>query len=255
MKKKQSDGRSVKSAETTFAIIESIDELDEAGVSELANELPFAKSTVHKHLQTLHRCEYVVRENGTYRLSLKHLMFGKHVLSRVDIAEQSQTVIDHLADETGEAVWTAIEEHGRAVYVSKAIGNRAVPSRGGIGERVDLHSAAIGKALLAHLPDDRVHEIIQERGLSEMTPDTITDQGELMAELEQIRDRGVAFNEGESLRGLRAVASPVMHEDELEGAIAIVGTENRMKGTYFEDELPHMVRGTANEIELNLAYS
>lgn len=251
----QRDNRTVKAVETSFAIIEVLDELNQGGISEVANELSIAKSTAHKHLQTLEACEYVVREDKEYRLSLKPLMFGRHVLSDVKIAEKSQPVIEQLANEIGEAIWVAVEEHGQAVYVNKALGERAVPSRGEIGERIDLHSAAIGKALLSHLPPERVEEIIEKRGLSKMTASTITDGDELLAELEAIRERGVAFNRGESLEGLRAVASPVLYEGRLEGAIAIVGSENRMKGEYFEEELPDLARGAANEIELNIAYS
>lgn len=252
---KHKGARTVKAAETSFAITETLDELDKASLSEIADELSIAKSTAHKHLATLENAEYVVREDGKYKLSLKHLKYGKHALADVEIVDKAQPVIDKIAEDTGEAVWTAIEEHGRAVYVNKALGERAVPSRGGIGERIDLHSSAIGKALLANLPPERIDEVIENRGLSKMTERTITEREDLMEELQEIRDQGVAFNDGESLKGLRAVASPIVHKDELMGAIAIVGTANRMKGEYFEEEIPDLVLNAANEIELKMAYS
>lgn len=245
----------VKSVGTAFAILEKIEETDNAGVSEIADELSIAKSTAHKHLQTLVQNEYLVREEGRYRLSLKHLKFGRHALEKVEIVDVAQPVIDHLAEETGEAVWVAIEEHGKAVYVGKALGERAVPSRGGIGNRIHLHSASIGKAILSALPAERVDEIIDRHGLPGLTEKTITTREQLLEELEEIRERGVAFNDGESLKGLRAVASPVEHGGEVMGAVAVVGTENRMKGDYFREDIPDLVRGAANEIELKLAYS
>lgn len=248
-------GGTVKSVDTAFAIIEKIEEMDRAGVSEIAGELSIAKSTAHKHLKTLERKEYLVRENDKYRLSLKHLKFGRHALDKVEISKAAEPVIEHLAEETGEAVWVAIEEHGRAVYVNKALGDRAVPSRGGIGNRIHLHSASMGKALLAAHSDERVDEIINRHGLPELTEKTIANRGQLLEELEEIRERGVAFNDGESLKGLRAIASSVEHDGEVMGAVAIVGTENRMKGDYFREEIPDLVRGAANEIELKLAYS
>jgi len=255
MPKKSADGRTVKSVENALAIVETLDHLEQAGISEIANELELAKSTVHKHLRTLQECEYVVRKEQDYRLSLRHLKYGKHVLSEVDIVEASQPVIDQIAEETGEAVWTAIEEHGRAVHVAKALGKRAVPSRGGVGERIDIHSSAIGKALLAGLSDDRIDQIIERHGLPAMTQNTITDRAALFEEIEEIRKINVAFNDSESLGGLRAVASPVEHDGELKGAIALVATENRMQGDYYREELPDLIRGAANEIELRLAYS
>jgi DNA-binding IclR family transcriptional regulator len=249
------DGSRVKASQLTFAIVELIDELERISVSEVANELSIAKSTAHKHLHTLEENEYLVREDQQYQLSLKYLKFGQHALEKTEIAQISQPVIEQLAAETDEAIWVAIEEHGRVVYVNKALGERAVPSRGGIGERILLHSASIGKVMLAYFSEERIDEIIDQHGLPGLTEKTLTDHEELMAELEKIRERGVAFNDGESLKGLRAVASPIQYAGEILGAVAIVGTANRMKGEYFREELADLAQGATNEIELKLAYS
>lgn len=120
---------SVKAAETSFAIIELIEKEGQVSVSEVADRLSIAKSTAHKHLHTLEKNEYLIREDNKYLISLKHLKFGQHALNRTTIAQESETVIKHLAEETGEAIWVAIEEHGRVVYVNKALGERAAPSR------------------------------------------------------------------------------------------------------------------------------
>lgn len=244
----------VKAVEKTFAIIELVDSEERIGVSKVAEELSIAKSTAHKHLQTLRANEYLVQNGQKYSVSLKPLKYGQHALNRTTITEKSQPVIDHLAEETEEAVWVAIEEHGRAVYVNKALGERAAPSRGEVGGRILLHTASIGKAMLSQFSEDRVDEIIDRHGLPGLTEKSITDREALLTELEEIRERGVAFNDGESLHGLRAVASPVVHEGEVMGAIAIVGAANRMEGEYFREELPNLVQGATNEVELKLAY-
>jgi len=252
---KTGDTGKIKAVETSFDIIELIEEEGRVGVSEVAEELSIAKSTAHKHLHTLEENEYLVREDDKYLISLKHLKFGQHALNRTTIAQESDPVVQHLAEETGEAIWVAIEEHGRVVYVNKALGERAAPSRGGIGERILLHSASIGKAMLSQFSEERIDEIVERHGLPQLTDKTITDRESLEDELAEIRERGVAFNDGESLRGLRAVASPVVHDDEVMGAIGIVGAANRMKGGYFREELADLVQGAANEVELKLAYS
>lgn len=245
----------VKAVEKAFAIIELVDSEERVGVSKVAEELSIAKSTAHKHLQTLRANEYLVQNGQKYSVSLKPLKYGQHGLNRTTIAEESQAVINHLAEETGEAVWVAIEEHGRAVYVNKALGERAAPSRGEVGGRILLHTASIGKAMLSQFSEDRVDEIIDRHGLPGLTEKSITDREALLANLEEIRERDVAFNDGESLRGLRAVASPVVHEAKVMGAIAIVGAANRMEGEYFREELPNLVKGATNEVKLKLAYS
>lgn len=254
MAPKHNNGTTVQSVDTAFAIVEKVEELDRAGISEIAGELSIAKSTAHRQLQTLESNDYLVRENGKYRLSLKHLRLGRHALEKIEIARASEEVIQHLAEETGEAVWVAVEENGYAVYVNKALGDRAVPTWGSIGKRIHLNTASIGKALLAGLSDERIEEIVDCHGLPNKTEKTITQRDELMNAVEEIRDRGVAFNDGESELGFRAVAAPVKYEDELMGAIAIAGTENRMKGDYFREEIPERIMGAAREIKLKLTY-
>jgi len=68
----------------------------------------------------------------------------------------------------------------------------------------------VGKAILAQLSRDRVMEIVERHGLLKRTEQTITDPDELCAELEEIRDAGVAFDDEEYGNGLRCVAAPVM---------------------------------------------
>lgn len=255
MTQKPGGGRTVKAVNTTFAIIEAIDELDEACVSDIADYLSIAKSTAHKHLKTLEQNEYVVFDEGEYTFGLKFLKYGQIARRKKEISEVSQPAIEQLAKDTNEAVWVAIEEHGHTVYTNKALGERAVPSRAAIGERIGFHSAAVGKALLAHLPEERIDYILEMHGLPKRTERTITDLEELREELERVRAEGAAFNDGESRKGVRAVASAVIHEGDVKGAVVLASTANRLKGDYFREEIPDLVRGTANEIELKLAFS
>lgn len=94
---------------------------------------------------------------------------------------------------------------------------------GEIGKRVPLHNIAAGKAILAHLSEERVEEIIGQHGLEEWTERTITDREALFSELETIREQEYARNDGETFEGFRAVASPILHEGELLGSIVVSG--------------------------------
>nr|WP_306061846.1 IclR family transcriptional regulator C-terminal domain-containing protein [Natronococcus sp. AD5] len=119
-----------------------------------------------------------------------------------------------------------------------------------MGTRSGLHTIAGGKAILAHLSDERVDRVVDERGLEAHTGRTITTRGELEEMGARVRDQGYALNWGENIEGWRAVASPVVLEGRLYGAIAVAGPENRFRGGYFEETLPELVAGTANEVRL-----
>jgi DNA-binding IclR family transcriptional regulator len=246
------DGR-VKTTDTTFDIIESVQELGGAGVTELAEDVGLAKSTVHGHLSTMVDKEYLVKQGSTYQLGLKFLNHGIHSRERLGLIPTVRPHLKRVASETGEIAWFLVEEYGRGVYLSKAKGDRAVQPYGTVGDRVDLHGIAAGKAILAHLPDERVREIIDEHGLEPQTSETMTDPGRLLEELESIQEEGVAFNDEESIVGHRAVASPICPADRLIGAIVVSGPKKRIQGELFTDELPELVSGTANAIELELA--
>lgn len=245
--------RRVKSAETLFGVLDATHSLEGAGVTEIADHLGVAKSTVHDHLSTLIEHEFLVKQGTEYHVGLKSLQYGMGAKNRLELVDAAGPSLEHLVEETNEIAWLVVEEYGQAVYVEKAVGERAVQPYGAIGKRVPLHNIAAGKAILAHLPEKRVREIADERGLPAQTERTITGIEELLAELETIRERGYARNDGETFEGFRAVASPVLHADQLLGSIVVSGPENRLRGERFETDLPDLITGAANAIELSLA--
>lgn len=246
----------VGASETTLRILETLKELDGAGVTEVANALELPKSTVHSHLATLNENEYVVNDGGTYRAGLRFLEFGEYLRTRMRIYDVARPEIDTLAADTGELANLAVEEHGRAVYLYRAKGQRAVNLDTYSGMRVPLHCTALGKVILANLPEERVEDIVARRGLPERTGNTVTDESALQAELAEIRDRGYAFDDEERLAGLRCVAAPITANDgTVAGAISVSGPTNRVKGERFTEEIPDLLLRAANVIEINMTYS
>jgi DNA-binding IclR family transcriptional regulator len=250
------EGRTVKTTETAFTIIEGLEELDGARVTELADHLGLAASTVHSHLATLYEMGYVVKEGDRYLIGSRFLKLGETAKERKEAYELARPKVKALAEETEERCQFIVEEHGRGVYLHRETGNRAVWTDSGLGKRVSLHSTASGKSVLANLPEERVDAILDRWGLPAQTDNTITDRTELFEELDVIRERGYAVNKEESTDGLRAVGVPVMDgSGDLLGALSVSGPSHRMKGEWFESEIPDLLLGTANELKLNLKYS
>jgi len=249
-------GDTVKSAETLFSVVDQLRDLDGARVSELAERLDVAKSTVHRHLTTLLANEYAVKDGDEYRLGLRFLGLGEYVRDQNPIYHSARPLVENLAEKTEERSLFTVEEHGRAVYLHRGIGNHAVRTNSKVGTRRYLHTIAGGKAMLAHLPDARVEEIVDRWGLPAKTEHTITDFDDLSAELAAVRDRGVAFNDEECIDGLKAVAVPILGPDgAVVGALSISGPAHRMKGDWFSEEIPDLLLGTANELELTITYA
>lgn len=246
----------VKSTVRTFEVLEGLKQLNGARVTELANHLDLPKSNVHNYLSTLRQEEYVVKDGDEYRVGLRFFELGAYARNRMKIHNIARPEIDELAAETGELTNLLVEEHGRGSYLYRARGEQAVRVAAHVGTRVPLHSTGLGKAILAHLPEEYVEEIIAYHGLPKSTSETITEPNELYEELERTRERGYAIDNEERLRGLRCVAAPILsNEDRVLGAVSIAGPTNRLQGDLFEEELPERLLETVNVIELNVTYS
>ncbi|WP_255197701.1 IclR family transcriptional regulator [Halorarius litoreus] len=243
--------RTLKTTETTLEVIEALESLDGGRVSELAEELDMAASTVHAHLATLEKHEYVAREGDEYHLGLEFLSLGNYVGRRKPAYETAEAYTEKLASETECRAVFMVEEHGWGVYMFTASGAHAVWTYSTVGKKVPLHVTAAGKAILSKLPEQRVRGIIDRHGLKAETANSITDPEELFAELATIREQGYSFNSEEQLDGVRAVGVPVTdHHDRVIGSFSVASPANRLDDTAFEQDLPNTLLGIANEFEL-----
>lgn len=250
-----SENAPVDATQTTIRVIEAIKELNGAGVSEIADRLGLPTSTVHDHLRTLHENEFVVKRDGNYEVGARFLEIGGYARSNRDIYQIAEPEIQKLAAKTGEHANLMIEEFGQGVFLLKVKGEDAFELDTHVGKRVNLQTTAMGKTILANLPEERVDEIIEEHGLPEITPQTTTDRDELDAELAQVREQGYAVDDEERISGVRCVAAPVLgDEGEVIAAVSVTGPKSGMQGERFEQEIPDLVLRTANVVEVNLKY-
>ncbi|UTF54789.1 IclR family transcriptional regulator [Natronosalvus rutilus] len=245
----------IKASETTFDIIETIHEAGHIRLVDLAEGIGIANSTAFDHLATLERRGYVIKDPEGYRLGLKLLDHGMQAKDHYcELLDAAEPVLEQLVEETDEAVNLVVEEHDHAVYIARLTGDRGVPTNSWVGKRKQIHTLSAGKAILAHLPAERIDELVGRTGLEEVTANTITARDALKDELETIRERGVAFNNRESHDSIRAVGAPIILDDTVQGAVSVAGPARRLTGEYFETEIPDLLLGAVNEIELKLAY-
>lgn len=244
----------IKSTKTAFAVLEQLKRRKSAGVTELARELDLPKSTVYSHLNTLYTEQYVVREAGQYRLGHKFLEYGEHVRRNSVLQTTARPQLESLAAETDELVNLMVEEFGEGVYVDLVEGEKAVQVDTYEGKRVPLYCTALGKAILSQLPEERVDEILDECPLEPITPNTITDRDELLEELDEVRERGVAFDDEERAEELRCVAAPIVSQGAVHGAISVAGPLPRMNSDRYRSEIPEELINAASVIGINITY-
>ncbi|HEX5511980.1 MAG TPA: IclR family transcriptional regulator C-terminal domain-containing protein, partial [Actinomycetales bacterium] len=114
----------------------------------------------------------------------------------------------------------AILDGADAVYLCKedppGLGVQLASS---VGARLPSHLTAVGKACLAWLARDEVadHVVLSKAGQRHGE----TSLKELGAELDQVRERGYAFDDGEAALGIQCVAAPVFDTTGCRGAIGV----------------------------------
>ena len=127
----------------------------EGGMSnaDFSRKLKIPKSSASYILRTLEQHGYLRRDqdDGKYRLGMKVLSLSRAALSGVDIREAALPIMKHLVDQIHITTHLAILDHGEAVYVEKVEAPSFIKMDTWIGRRMEVHSTAVGKALLAYL--------------------------------------------------------------------------------------------------------
>ncbi|WP_435102830.1 IclR family transcriptional regulator [Halarchaeum sp. P4] len=248
--------RTVDAVRTACEILDVLQTRERAGVTEIADEVGLAKGAVHRHLTTLDDCEYVVNEDGEYRLSLRYLDMANQVKGMVGNYDVIAGELQNLAEATGEIAQFATEEHGWVTYVYKATGEAGIQTASSAGKREYMHSTSLGKAMLAQMDESRVREILDDHGMPEKTQYTCTDPDELLDALEGVRERGYALDNEENITGLRCVGMPLMDGDSgVFGAVSVSGPVSRMTDERIENEIAETLERSTNVIEINSKFS
>ncbi|MFU8868956.1 IclR family transcriptional regulator [Natronococcus sp.] len=243
----------IQAVQRTLDVVDVLKAHGEARVTDIAAELDLSKGTIHCHLATLEQNGYVVKNGQRYALGLRFLDLSHHAKNRVDIYDITKAEVDALAAESGEMALFTVEEHGEGVCLYKAEGENAVQTKLYVGYRNGLYHTAVGKALLAFMPEAHREEIIRETEFERIAPNTITDPDELREQLAEIRERGIAYNREETIQGLVGVGAPIRDQDgTLYGAVSLIGPVSRMDDERLTEELPELIRRAVNIIEVNI---
>ena len=205
-------GRTLEAVEKAFDVVETLWEMEGAGVTAVAEALGLPKSTVHAHLRTLESNGYVVNDGGEYRLGLRFLTFGQFVRRAEPLFHAARQPVDDLAKRTGERVLCMTEQNGLGMVLYVGEGSRSLFGEVTVGTSIYHHCSAGGKAMMAHYPRERVDAIVDRWGLPAFTDETITDRETLLDELATVREEGIAFNREEYLRGVLAVGHGDQHQ-------------------------------------------
>ena len=246
--------KSIRALERGFTIVETLQNLERARLTDVATELEMPPSTAHAYLQTLVETGYVRRVEDQYTLSLRFLELGGYTRQGYRIHEVARSEVDKIARKTNEVASLGVEEGGERVLLYKSEGADSVYDNAPTGEYTHMHWSALGKALLSQFDKSTIEAIVEKHGLPKRTDQTITVVDDLFEELETIRTRGYSIENEERRTGIRSIAVPVTDENNVVAAISISGPKKRMDDAWIEHEGVPLLQNAANIIEVRYVH-
>lgn len=248
----------VRAVERSLTILEALagEQGRPKGITEIAQKIKLGKSTIHRLLGTLQEKGYVQKDPHTekYKLGLKFIEMGNIVLTNLELRSQAADCLKRLMERSGQTVHLAILDQGEIVYIDKVENMGGIKMASYIGRRSYVHSSALGKAILAYLPEDEVKHILEDKGMPKLTPNTITSFSQFKTHLERVRQQGYAVDDVENEDAIRSIAAPIFnYMGHVVAAVSISGTVMQVTIDRVA-EMARMVVECADEISVRLGY-
>jgi IclR family pca regulon transcriptional regulator len=230
------------------------------GIADIADELGMSRSTTHRYVITLLALGYL--EQGAsrkYRLGLRVTDLGMSALNSTGLREHAGPYLQELRQRTSYSISLAVLDGPEILYVDRARSFRRGQGQAGpdvrIGMRLPAYCTAMGKLLLANLPDSDQRELIASMKLAKSGPNTITSKKALRDELDDVLEASFAVDDEELAKGLYSVAAPVRDEARnVVAAVDIAVPSSTISIGELVDALgPHLI-STADRISARLGY-
>lgn len=227
--KTQTEG--VKSAQRALSILELLTSREEPlSFATIAATLDYPRSSLHGLLRTLTERGWVELDPITrlYRLGIRTWEAGNTYMRAVTLADRARPFMQWVCDRVDETIQLAVLDGRHNVYITKVEGKQRLVLDSEVGRRLEAHATALGKLLLASLPEEELDRRFAGVRLEKFAPQTIEDYAALKAVLATIRARGYALDDEEYTPGVHCVAVPVRdHTGRVVAAMSVAFTSAR----------------------------
>jgi len=224
-------------------------------LGELTEAAGWAKSTVYGLLSSMRSCGLVEQdaENGRYTLGVRLFEYGSAVSSTRNIITLSREPMERLVKATGESASLSMLDRGEALVLAHAEADSSFHIVSETGAHLPAFCTAQGKVLLSALSDAAVRRI-HEAQFQPFTPHVITTPDALVSEIQTVRERGYAVENGEFRIGVRGVAAPIKdHTGAIRYAVGLIGMFRRVDSDEFRAATAE-VRKTSAALSEALGY-
>ena len=224
-------------------------------LSELTAATGWAKSTVYGLLSSMRSCGLVEQDaqSGKYSLGVRLFEYGSAVSSTRSIIALSREPMERLVRATGESASLSMLDRGEALVLAHAEADSNFHIVSETGAHLPAFCTAQGKALLSSLSDASVRRVFDAHAQM-FTPHTIATSDALVSEIQAVRERGYAIENGEFKIGVRGVAAPIRdHSGAIRYCVGLIGMFRRVDSDEFRQATAEVVK-TAAELSKALGH-
>ena len=191
--------------------------------TEIARQSGFVKSSTHRILAILQSeglAEFDQRSRA-YRMGPKLIAWAMNAWHKTDLQQNAAAELEHLCTTTGYNVALAIRDDDSVLYL-RVLDSFPVRHAAKAGEHAPIHCTAVGKALVAFLPDEQRSNLIKRLRLEQFTERSITNATAFARELARVRKRGYSLNDREEFLQVCGIAAPIRdHQAQVAAAVCI----------------------------------
>lgn len=206
-------GRPVQSVDRAIDILEALSGAGrEMQLGEIAEAVGLNVSTCHHLINTFVARGFVGRNpyNRSYFLGRRIFELSNARVEQFNLVERAQPELRRLNEATLETVHLAAMQGVELVTLTKIDSPHAVRvGADTIGKAGAMHATAIGKAVLAWLPEHELERVVELSGLEAFTARTCTSFESLKEELRLVRRRGYALDDEEFQPGVYCIGCAV----------------------------------------------
>lgn len=190
--------------------------------SDVITRAELTKGSGHRILSVLINEGLVTYEDETrtYRLGLRIMGWALKLWSNFDLHRIADEDMRWLAAQTNEHVVLAVRDQTEIIFVKKVENRAPLRLAASVGDRAPVYCTALGKAMIAFLPDDKRQTLIERITFTRKTENTIDNAEDLERELTKVRQQGFALVDQEETEEIRGLAAPIF--DYRGGVVASV---------------------------------
>jgi IclR family transcriptional regulator, pca regulon regulatory protein len=230
------------------------------GIADMADDLGMSRSTTHRYVITLLALGYLEQGHSRkYRLGLRVTDLGQSALDSLGLRAPAHPYLEELRQRSSYTTSLGVLDGMDVLYVDRAHsfrrGQRAVDLNLRTGSRRPAYCTALGKLLLAYLPDVEQSELITQIKLTKRAPNTVTSKKALREQLHEIQADGFAVSDQELAAELYSIAAPVRNEArEVVAAVGVAARGSTISLDEFVAALRPDLLATAHQISAGLGY-